>query len=446
LVASYVAAKKAILASGVTDSVDYCNRKGVFVEQALRDGGRSAENGNKAQEPQRLIVDQFTKQAVPFSQMPDQSPELILAAAEVGPTDTVLDVACGPGVLACAFAQIAHHVTGIDLTPAMIDQAKAFQQAHDLPNLSWRIGHVLPLPFADASFSLVFTRYSFHHFLDPKAVLAEMVRVCSPGGRVAVVDVFTSSPEQAEVFNRLEKLRDPSHVRALSLEELTGLLVEAGLHNVRRQFYKHKFGLEPVLKGSFPNPGDEERIRRLFEDDLGRDWLGLGVHCKDRNLHFAYPIVILVGHKPSMTFGKPLEGVAYTERPAAYAVVAGESGTVAAVRGASGMTFLPGGGSLPGEMPEETLIREVREELARNVRLVRRIGEATQFFYAADEDRHYKMQADFFLAEFPDEPSGQGEHELFWLPLGEAAGAFFHECHAWAAGQGLERTAQRIEV
>jgi ubiquinone/menaquinone biosynthesis C-methylase UbiE/GrpB-like predicted nucleotidyltransferase (UPF0157 family) len=298
LVASYVAAKKAILAGGVTDPVDYCIRKGAFVERALREDGRSAENGNQAEEHRRLIVDQFTRQAVPFSQMPDPSPGLILAAAEVGPTDTVLDVACGPGVLACALAHVARHVTGIDLTPAMIDRAKAFQQAHDLANLTWRIGDVLPLPFPDASFSLVFTRYSFHHFLDPKAVLAEMVRVCSPGGRVVVVDVFTTNPEQAEACNRMEKLRDPSHVRALPLEELTGLLGEAGLQNVRRQFYRHEFGLEPVLQGSFPNPGDAEKIRRLFEDDLGLDRLGLGVHRRDGNIHFAYPIVILVGHKP----------------------------------------------------------------------------------------------------------------------------------------------------
>lgn len=313
----------------------------------------------KAEEHRRLIVDQFTKQSVPFSQMPDQSPELILAATEVGPTDTVLDVACGPGVLACAFAQIARHVTGIDLTPAMIEQAQALQQAHALVNLTWRIGHILPLPFPDASFSLVFTRYSFHHFLDPKAVLAEMVRVCSPGGRVVVVDVFTSSPDQGEAFNRMERLRDPSHVRALSLEELTGLLSEAGLQNVRRQLYKHEFGLEAVLKGSFPNPGDAERVRRLFEADLGVNRLGLAADRREGDIRFAYPIVILVGHKPSLTFGKPLEGVAYTERPAAYVVVAGENGSVAAVRGAAGMIGLPGGGSLPGETPEETVRREV---------------------------------------------------------------------------------------
>ena len=127
---------------------------------------------NKVTEHQSLIVDQFTKQAVPFSQMQNHSPELLLNASGVGPEDTVLDVACGPGLMACAFAKIAHTVTGIDLTPAMIEQARVLQQSHSLTNLAWHVGDVQPLPFAAASFSLVFTRYSFHHFLNPRTVLA----------------------------------------------------------------------------------------------------------------------------------------------------------------------------------------------------------------------------------------------------------------------------------
>jgi 8-oxo-dGTP pyrophosphatase MutT (NUDIX family) len=133
--------------------------------------------------------------------------------------------------------------------------------------------------------------------------------------------------------------------------------------------------------------------------------------------------------------------VAYTERPAAYAVVAGENRTVAVVRGPAGGTGLPGGGSLPGETPAETVVREVRDELARSVRLARKLGEATQFLYAAADDWHYEMAAVFILGEFPDEPNGQGEHDLVWPPLAEAAGAFFQECHAWAAHQGLARSA-----
>jgi len=252
---------------------------------------------NKADEHERLILEQFTKQAVPFSQMQNHSPELLLAASGTGPEDTVLDVACGPGLMACAFAKVARHVTGIDLTPAMIEQAKVLQQSHGLTNLAWHVGDVQPLPFANASFSLTFTRYSFHHFLDPKAVLAEMVRVCLPGGRVVVADVFTSNPEQAEAYNRMEKLRDPSHVRALALEELTDLFSEAGFQNVRTQFYKHEVELEQVLQRSFPNPGDADTIRQMFADDLGVNRLGVGAHRREGSIRYAFPIVVLVGQK-----------------------------------------------------------------------------------------------------------------------------------------------------
>jgi ubiquinone/menaquinone biosynthesis C-methylase UbiE len=252
---------------------------------------------NKADEHQRLILEQFTKQAVPFSQMRNHSPELLLAASGAGPEDAVLDVACGPGLMACAFAKVARHVTGIDLTPAMIEQAAVMQQADGLTNLTWHVGDVQRLPFADASFSLVFTRYSFHHLLDPKAVLAEMVRVCSHGGRVVVVDVFTSGPEQAEAYNRMEKVRDPSHVRALALEELTGLLAQAGLREVRTQLYKHEVELEQVLERSFPNPGDADTIRQTFVEDLGVNRLGVEAHRKEGSIHYAYPIALVVGQK-----------------------------------------------------------------------------------------------------------------------------------------------------
>jgi len=76
-----------------------------------------------------LILDQFTRQAVPFATAPSIKDEsalkLIVEFSGAGPGDTVLDVACGPGLVAAAFARVARHVTGIDLTPAMIDRARA---------------------------------------------------------------------------------------------------------------------------------------------------------------------------------------------------------------------------------------------------------------------------------------------------------------------------------
>lgn len=256
---------------------------------------------DKAEEQRRLILDQFTRQAVPFAEMPAHSNEeanrLLIDMAQVGQEDTVLDVACGPGLVACPLAKVARHVTGIDLTPAMIEQAQAWQRSKGLTNLTWMVGDAVPLPFPDASFSVVVTRYSFHHFLDPKAVLAQMVRVCRPGGRIAVIDVFTSSPEEAEAYNRVEKLRDPSHVRALSLEELTGLCHDAGLRDVKTCFYMLDVPLEELLARSFPNAGDGDRIRQTFEDDIGVDRLGVGAHRRGGAIHFAFPIVVIVGRK-----------------------------------------------------------------------------------------------------------------------------------------------------
>jgi ubiquinone/menaquinone biosynthesis C-methylase UbiE len=256
---------------------------------------------DQAEEQRRLILDQFTRQAVPFAEMPahsnDEANRLLIDMAGIGPKDDVLDVACGPGLVACTLAEVARHVTGLDLTPAMIEQAQARQRSKCLTNLTWLVGDAVPLPFPDAAFSVVVTRYAFHHFLDPQAVLAEMVRVCEPGGRVAVFDVFTSSPEQAEAYNRVEKRRDPSHVRALSLEEMTGLCHDSGLQDLKTSFFKLEMELAALLAASFPNPGDADRVRQTFDADLGVDRLGVGAHRRGEAIHFAFPTVVVAGRK-----------------------------------------------------------------------------------------------------------------------------------------------------
>src|SRR5580658_5527984 len=123
----------------------------------------------------RLIVEQFTRQAVPFAEMPihssEQADRLVLETVAIDSSDDVLDVACGPGLITCAVAEVARHVTGIDITPAMIELARHRQQAKRLANLAWHVGDVQSLPFVDHSFSAVITRYSFHHLLEPRTAL-----------------------------------------------------------------------------------------------------------------------------------------------------------------------------------------------------------------------------------------------------------------------------------
>ena len=250
-----------------------------------------------------LIRDQFTRQATPFSTaapIADAAAlKMILDAARAGPEDEVLDVACGGGIVVCAFAPHVRHATGIDMTPAMLERARALAAEKGVANVSWREGDVERLPFPDAAFSIVVTRFAVHHFLRPPTVFREMVRVCRPGGRVVVVDTCVSpDPAKAAEFNRLEKLRDPSHARALNLDELNGLYRGAGLPEPRAGFYELRDEVKNLLARSFPNPGDDRKIVDLFAASIEDDRLGIPVRCDGDKLLYAYPVAILTAEKP----------------------------------------------------------------------------------------------------------------------------------------------------
>ena len=130
-----------------------------------------------------MTIDQFTRQAEGYARSAtirnDDALRRLVELAELSANDTTLDVACGPGLVACAFAPHVRHATGIDITPAMLDQARHLQAEKRLRNVSWIEGDVTRLPFPDGEFSVVTSRYAFHHFADPLDVLREMIRVRS---------------------------------------------------------------------------------------------------------------------------------------------------------------------------------------------------------------------------------------------------------------------------
>jgi ubiquinone/menaquinone biosynthesis C-methylase UbiE len=257
---------------------------------------------------QSLIRDQFTRQATPFSTAAPIASEaalrMIIDAARPGPDDTLLDVACGGGIVVCAFAPYVRHATGIDVTPAMLARARALAAEKGLANVAWREGEVERLPYPDGAFTIVTTRFAMHHFLDPAAVFREMVRVCAPpgpnkpGGRVVVVDTHTSEdPAKAAAFNRLETLRDPSHARSLYLAELKGLFRTAGLGEPRVGSYELRDTVTNLLARSFPNPGDDKKIVAMFTAAIADDSLGIPVHRNGEELEYAYPVAILAADR-----------------------------------------------------------------------------------------------------------------------------------------------------
>src|SRR5205823_6239715 len=142
--------------------------------------------------------------------------------------------------------------------------------------------------------------FSFHHFSDPLAVLREMVRVSAPGGRVLVIDSYASEDKaKAAKFNRLELLRDPSHVRNLSLSELKGLFAAAGLGVPQPSFYELRDTVTNLLARSFPNPGDDTKIADMFRASAADDRLGVPVRLDGEAIEYAYPVAILAAERPA---------------------------------------------------------------------------------------------------------------------------------------------------
>jgi SAM-dependent methyltransferase len=181
----------------------------------------------------------------------------------------------------------------------MLERARALAAEKGVSNVSWRQGDVTALPYDDGSFTIVVTRFAFHHFLEPLAVLREMVRVCAPAGRIVVVDTFASEdPAKAAEFNRLEKLRDPSHARNLTLTELKELFRTVGLPEPQMT-YELRSEVGSLLARSFPNPGDDLKIVEMFKASASDDRLGIPVHLEDDKIHYAYPVTTLAAQRPA---------------------------------------------------------------------------------------------------------------------------------------------------
>lgn len=146
------------------------------------------------------------------------------------PGARVLDLGCGGGHVTYSVAPHAAAVVAYDLSPAMLDAVANEARARNLTNVRTERGTAEALPFADASFDVVLTRMSAHHWHDVRAGLAGMRRVLQPGGLAAVVDVVSpGEPSLHDTFlQAVEILRDPSHVRDYSTSQWLAMLQAAG--------------------------------------------------------------------------------------------------------------------------------------------------------------------------------------------------------------------------
>jgi ubiquinone/menaquinone biosynthesis C-methylase UbiE len=191
--------------------------------------------------------------------------DIILRMANVTPTDEVLDIATGGGHTALKFAPHVKRVVATDITPSMLEAARAFVEPQT-PNVSFELADAEALPFPAASFDVVTCRIAAHHFSDIYQFILESARVLRVGGRLVVHDHYAPPSEQdAAYVDAFERLRDPSHVKEYSEQEWRNSFLDAGFEitDVNMDFIHHA-AFHPWVQRMNVPAADVERLEVML--------------------------------------------------------------------------------------------------------------------------------------------------------------------------------------
>ncbi len=264
----------------------------------------------EANELKQTDAASYDSVAATFDQMSERyskpAAERLLALADIGPRDRVLDLGSGTGLVALRAAAIAIHgrTAGIDHSEGMLEQARGKAEALGLTRRATFLKmDAEALEFPDASFDIAVSLYVLLHLPDPLAALRELHRVVRPGGRVVVAvggaATLWSRSGRAQALARLGEfvasarrpvLTAPGFLRALMHDmglqaghldhmphhghiDTPGLLREAGFHDVRSDWAGATFSLTPEAfwdVSAVYGSAERVRIAELAADDAGR--------------------------------------------------------------------------------------------------------------------------------------------------------------------------------
>ena len=157
-----------------------------------------------------------------------------VSLADLREGDTVLDLGSGGGIdcfLAAKRIGPAGRVIGVDMTPEMLERARANAAKLNAANVEFREGHIEALPVEDGTVDVIISNCVINLSPDKPQVFREMFRALKPGGRVAVSDIVTNGPMSPLVAKGLESWSE-CVAGALDAKDYRGGLEAAGFVDV----------------------------------------------------------------------------------------------------------------------------------------------------------------------------------------------------------------------
>ena len=206
-----------------------------------------------------------------------------------------LDAGCGAGHTAVGIAPHVGDVVAFDLTPTMLEQVTRLAAERGLTNVTTQRGDVEALPFDNASFDLVVSRYSAHHWPHPQEALNEIARVLKPGGQFILSDIVApEDPAQDTFLQALELLRDPSHVRDHSVTQWQAIFTGAGLRPEVDYQWMLELNFASWVERIQTPAMNIDMLKSLFEGAAAEIHSTFAIQD---TYDFSIPGALLVGHK-----------------------------------------------------------------------------------------------------------------------------------------------------
>jgi len=212
--------------------------------------------------------------------------------------DCVLDAAAGSCAFGRAAAPFVKSVICLDATPAMLAAGKEEAEKSGITNIQFINGYVDAIPFDGQYFDTVFTSNGFHHFPEVEKPFAEMHRVLKRGGQLVIKDMEAAEEALRDTQDKIETMRDPSHVKNRSRNEFLALYEKYGYTVTEQEATKFSKSLsEWVALTKTPNDIVEE-IKNILKAEMENGELtGFCPHLHDGEIFFEQRFVFFIGKK-----------------------------------------------------------------------------------------------------------------------------------------------------